>query len=246
MSIQREDSNELLCAPETPGWQIGPIRATARPGDLHLWRIRTNDRGVDLAARMDLLEEHQQARAARMRHRAHRDRYVRAQAGLREILSRYLDKPPKSIRFIYGSAGKPRLPGASTPLSFNLTTTGDLALVAISAGVGPSAEVGVDCEWIRPRHNIQAVAERMFEVEVVQAINAVPEQERLAHFCRAWTALEADAKTDGRGLFRPRPPGAPRPTIRHCIPEIGYIAAVARERLPAVSEWSAFDLLSEG
>lgn len=244
MSIQKQDKDPPLSALETIRWETGPLRAVAHSDEIHLWRIRTDDGGLDVAAGMDVLAEHQRARAASMRHGQNRDRYVRAQAGLREILSRYLDRPARSIRFEYGAAGKPALPADAAPLSFNLTTTGDLALVAICAGLGPRAEVGVDCEWLRPRRNTRAVAERMFEPAVVQAIDAAPEPDRLAHFCRAWTALEADAKTDGRGIFRPRPPGAARPMIRHCIPEPGYIAAVARARLPAVSEWSTFDLLA--
>jgi len=222
-------------------WQEAPSRPDLRPGDLHLWRIRTRDLGADPAFCMTLLAEGQRERALRMRHAPHRDRYVRAQAGLRLILSRYLDASPSAIRFERGPAGKPNLPPELGQLSFNLTTTGDLALLAVSAGRGPGAELGVDCEWIRPRHDIQAVAERMFSPEVADAIQSVAEIDRLLHFYRAWTALEADAKADGRGLFRPRPPQARPPSISHCIPEAGYVAAIARQTLPPMSEWSTYE-----
>ena len=229
-------------APETIYWRAAPPRLDLGPGDLHLWRIRTDHFGADVGDCMRQLASRQQARASRMRHLPYRERYVRAQAGLRRILSRYLDAPPQSIRFDHGPAGKPMLPPDSQPLCFNLTTTGDLALVGVSAGRGPDAEVGVDCERIRPRRDITAVAERMFKAEVVQALGAARESERLAHFYLAWTALEADAKADGRGLFRPRDPGARPPTVVHCIPETGYVAAVAREILPMVCHWSTNDM----
>jgi 4'-phosphopantetheinyl transferase len=242
MSIQTQSEHEPVSAPERIRWAAGPLRVEVRSDALHLWRIRTDERGVDLADALDLLGERQRARAEGMRHRPYRDRYIRAHAGLREILSRYLDEPPRSIRFVYGPAGKPALSDESVALSFNLTTTGDLALVAVCAGIGPSAEVGVDCEWVRPRHDILAVAQRMLEPDVAQAIAAAPEQDRLKLFYRAWTALEADAKADGRGLFRPRPPDAHRPSVLNWIPETGYIGAVARRTLPCVAEWSAYDL----
>ncbi len=212
------------------------------PGALHLWRIRIGDDGADPDRCVALLGERQRARAQKMRLDAVRERYIRAQAGLRLILARYLHTPPQAIDFGYGPAGKPSLHGALHTLSFNLSTSGDLALVGLSAGSGPESELGVDCEWIRPRMDHQAIAARMFAPERAQELAATPEPERLSAFYRAWTALEADAKADGRGLFRPRPPGTCRPMIAHCIPEPGYVAAVARVNLPLVSDWLTFDL----
>ncbi|HSO81455.1 4'-phosphopantetheinyl transferase family protein [Thiocapsa sp.] len=245
MSTQRQDEDGAMTAPTTIEWTVGPSRCEIRSGALHLWRIRTDADGIELAHALSLLGERQRARAARMRHLPYRERYVRAHAGLREILSRYLDAPPGALCFEYGPAGTPALAGAAVPLSFNLTTTGDLALVALCPGVGPRSDVGVDCEWIRPRHSIEAVAQRMFAPEVVRALESAPQDQRIARFYRAWTALEADAKADGRGLFRPRPAGAQPPAVLHCIPETGYIAAVARSALPPVPDWSTFDLLPQ-
>ncbi|EGV18916.1 4'-phosphopantetheinyl transferase family protein [Thiocapsa marina] len=243
MSMQRLDDEGAMTPPPTLEWTDGTIRYEIGSGELHLWRIRTDADGTDLSYGLSLLGDGQRERASRIRHAPYRERYIRAHAGLREILSRYLDASPRSLRFAYGPAGKPALADATVPISFNLTTTGDLALVAICAGAGRSADVGVDCEWIRPRHSIEAVAQRMFAPEVLQTLASAPQDERLACFYRAWTALEADAKADGRGLFRPRPAGAQPPAVLHCIPETGYIAAVARETLPPVKDWSTFDLL---
>ncbi len=210
--------------------------------DLHLWRIRTDARGMDLDHGLSLLGDRQRERARNMRHAAYRERYIRAQAGLRTILARYLGGTPQAIGFRYGPAGKPYLQPEDGALSFNLSTTGDLALVGLLAGVGPAQELGVDCEWIRPRVDVFAVAERMFEPAVVETLRDTAEPDRLPYFYRAWTALEADAKCDGRGLFRPRPAGAVRPMVRHCVPEAGYIAAIAGASLPPVAEWKTFAL----
>lgn len=239
---RRSGASESLAAPEMLRWRTLRAAPDLRPGELHLWRIRTDGLGMDPAAGLSLLGERQLARAQRMRHALHRERYIRAQAGLRRILSLYLQVAPEVIAFEHGPAGKPYLGGGAHALSFNLTTTGDLALVGLCAGTGPEAELGVDCEWIHPRRDLQSVAERMFEPKVAKSLATKPEPERVAFFYQAWTALEADAKADGRGLFRPRAPGARRPAILHCTPHPGYVAAVARAALPPLSEWLPLDL----
>ena len=140
--------------------------------------------------------------------------------------------------FRYGPAGKPYLAAAPKGFEFNLTTAHDLALVGTSLG----SPLGVDCERIRPRRGLTGIAQRMFEPERAAAIATLPEPEALTAFYRAWTALEADAKADGRGLFRPRAAGAEPPQVRHCVPDPGYIAAVARARVPPPSCWQTLEL----
>jgi 4'-phosphopantetheinyl transferase len=73
----------------------------------------------------------------------------------------------------------------------------------VALSTGADAALGVDCEWIRPRANLPTIARRLFEPATVAALEAAPESERLERFHIAWTALEADVKCDGRGLFRP-------------------------------------------
>lgn len=230
--------------PEILHWQPDPGVLAPVPGEIHLWRIRTDARGMDLDRCLSALGEPQRVRAGKMRHVAYRDRYLRAHAGLRTILARYLRIPPQTIVFAYGPAGKPRLQSGTLALSFNLTTSGDLALVGLCAGSEPESELGVDCERLLPRSDLLGIAERMFEPAAIRALAAIPETARLALFYQFWTALEADAKSDGRGLFQPRANDAIRPAITHCIPETGYLAAIARARLPAVTEWLTFDLES--
>ncbi len=213
--------------------------------DLHLWRVPTgtSDATEELRLRacLEMLGKDQRTRAQGMTHGTYRGRYILAQAGLRRILGLYLDAPPAALAFRYGPAGKPALANAPPGFEFNLTTAGDLALVGISLG----SALGVDCEQVRPRRGLAAIARRMFEPGRAEAIAALPESEALEVFYGAWTALEADAKADGRGLFRPRPPGDRAPEIRHFVPARGYIAAVARTRLPPVSAWQTLELVDD-
>lgn len=219
----------------TPGRLDPDLDLTLEPGALHLWRIDTGDGGADLDTGWTRLSDAQRARVESRRHRSHRARYIRALAGLNRILAAYLDRPPRQIQIQRGPTGKPYLDGADNWLSFSFSHSGDLALVGLSTG--PDAALGVDCEWIRPRENLLTIARRLFEPATVAALETAPESERLERFHVTWTALEADVKCDGRGLFRQRPPGTAAPEIAHVIPAPGYIAAVARARLPPLVEW---------
>ncbi|HYN77802.1 MAG TPA: 4'-phosphopantetheinyl transferase superfamily protein [Lamprocystis sp. (in: g-proteobacteria)] len=220
-------------------WQPADSAPALFPGGLHLWRIQADARGDDLDVALGLLGERQQQRAQGMGHAAYRERYIRAQAGLRRVLGLYLGCAPQAVIYKHGPAGKPAIDQADDGgLEFNLTTTADLALVAISRG----AEVGIDCEWIRPRRDLEAVARRMFAPDQVTELLTTPQPKRLAYFYRAWTALEADAKADGRGLFRPRPPGACPPRVSHCCPAPGHVAAVARAQLPPLDQWFTLEM----
>jgi 4'-phosphopantetheinyl transferase len=222
-------------------WPPSPTRPNLEPdstlesGALHLWRIDTSEGGADPDGCRARLSEVQRARVEALRHDAHRARYIRALAGLNRVLATYLDRPPDQIRIERHPTGKPYLDGADRWLSFSFSHSGDLALVALSTGA--DAALGVDCEWIRPRANLPAIARRLFDSATVAELEAAPESERLERFHIAWTALEADVKCDGRGLFRPRPPGAVAPQIAHVVPAPGYIAAVARARLPPIETW---------
>ncbi len=223
--------------PDALHWQPAAAAPALPPGGLHLWQVRADDQGENLDSCLGLLGDRQQRRVRGMTHAGYRERYIRAHAGLRRILGLYLGCPPQALEFIHGPAGKPAVVQGDGWFEFNLTTTADLALVAISGGT----EVGIDCEWVLPRRDLDAVARRMFAPDQVRALMETPETGRLAYFYRAWTALEADAKADGRGLFRPRAPGARPPQVRHCIPAPGHIAAVARAELPPLDQWLTLD-----
>jgi len=234
---------ETPTEPETLTWRQRQEAPALGAGDLHLWRISTGAPGENgdeaLAADLELLDQGQRLRVRRLTRQAIRGRYVRAQAGLRRILGLYLDAPcPSSLVFRYGPAGKPALENAPAGFEFNLTTAGDLALLGISLGDA----VGVDCERVRPRNGVVAIARRMFEPAQADSIAALADEAALVTFYRCWTALEADAKSDGRGLFRPRPPDASPPEVRHCVPAPGYVAAVARTRVPPLGAWQTLEL----
>lgn len=229
----------LQVIPEIRHWHQVTRPPTLFPGGLHLWKIRTGADGAQLAKLWPLLSPRESERAIRLRFDQHRERFVRAHAGLRLILSSYINISPQHIVFNILDAGKPFLGNTDFRIDFNLTTSGDLALVGLSA----SEPIGVDCEQVRDHEDVVAIAKRMFSPEEASRIASAAEEERLEWFHVAWTALEAEVKADGRGLAgRKQPAAHDGLEIKHCIPVPGFIAAVARKELPTVEDWITLEL----
>ena len=125
-------------------WPPGrPVRA--RTGVIDVWRADLTAIEDELD---DLLGADERARAARIVPARKRVLWARSRGVLRALLGRYLDRDPRALRFALGPHGKPALAhdGADEgDLRFNLSHSGDLALVAVTAG----REVGVDIERTR-------------------------------------------------------------------------------------------------
>ena len=150
-----------------------------------------------------------------------RTRSDRGGLALREVLARYLDEDPARIELRRGERGKPAPADPSSPLRFNLSHSGGLALVAVTLG----REVGVDVERIRPRRDLARLADRALDPAAAAAVRAAPAGERAAVFHQAWARREAVAKCLGVGLGTPLPPSPVAVTALR--PALGYAAALA-------------------
>jgi 4'-phosphopantetheinyl transferase len=115
-------------------------------------------------------------------------------APLRQLLSRYLDKPAERIRIVRDAYGKPHL--ADSDLEFNLSHCEASALVAVSAGV----PLGIDLEQQRRDRPVLALAQRFFAGAEAAALEALPERLRQRAFLALWSCKEAVLKALGRGL----------------------------------------------
>jgi 4'-phosphopantetheinyl transferase len=155
-------------------------------------------------------------------------RRATARRALAAILADYLGGEGAGVDLSAGEDGKPRLAAAPERLSFNLSHSGDLALVAIAPG---GVEVGVDVERLRPRRDLVRLAERWLPAADATVVGGVAEAEREAAFYAAWTRHEARVKCAGTGLAGP-PPGAEVTAYQLPI-DAGYAAAVAIEAVPA-------------
>jgi 4'-phosphopantetheinyl transferase len=142
---------------------------------------------------------------------------------LRRVLSLYLGETPEEIELAEGGLGKPRLAAEPERLGFNLSHSGELALVAVTRG----REVGIDVEREKPRRDLVALAERALPAADAAAVRAAAEDERTGLFYGLWTRHEARLKCLGVGLSGGAPPH-PIPVAVGELPiDPGYAAALA-------------------
>ena len=84
-------------------------------------------------------------------------------------------------------------------LEFNLSHSGDFALIAVTQ----AHKVGVDVECIRSDIELESMARRFFSpIEVSELMSLLADQ-RLVGFFNCWTRKEAYIKAHGLGLSLP-------------------------------------------
>jgi len=149
---------------------------------------------VSLSLTADLLDQDEQTRASRFVAEDIRQKYIVSHAFLRQVLSEYLDLKPQDIHYIYNKHGKPSL--KHNLVYFNLSHSGDVALVAVSK----EASVGIDVEYKKPLEDFMSIAERFFAPEEITAIQAKPLTDQLDTFYTLWTRKEAYLKMLGLGV----------------------------------------------
>src|SRR5215470_4323550 len=91
-----------------------------------------------------ILSRDEKRRAADFYFEHQRHCYMRSHVALRLLLGRYLMTAPEAVAIVADTHGRPALVG-SNDLEFNLSHSGDAALV----GVSLYAPVGVDLELVR-------------------------------------------------------------------------------------------------
>jgi 4'-phosphopantetheinyl transferase len=170
-----------------------------RAGDVHVWY-------VDLALAADAvgrlavwLSEDERARASRFKFERDARRFLVARGALRALLGGYLGLAPHEVAFTYQPHGKPALDGVHAALGFNLSHSGEVAVIA----AGWDRAVGVDVELRRQLPDLAALAARSFAPRERTVLDALPETERPAAFFRCWTRKEAFIKATGQGLAQP-------------------------------------------
>ena len=104
-----------------------------------------------------LLVQEELDKASRFRMPGDGDRYICAHGMLRKILAGRVGREPRSLRFDCGPQGKPALCDADG-VAFNLSHSGDWAVVAVTDASG----VGVDVERVREQRDELELAQRFF------------------------------------------------------------------------------------
>lgn len=215
--------------------------------DVHVWAVPLRVDGERLAELRALLSPDEVAKAERIIVPGKREQSIVARGALRTLLAQYTGVPPRDLSFEYEEKGRPYLADGSLATSFNVTHSGDLALVAVTR----EGVIGVDVERIDPAVELLAIGRRFFSPTEHAELAACDEADRPLAFFRCWTRKEAYLKARGTGLHTPldqfdvtllegdpprllatrfEPEDAARWTLTELLPAPGYPGALCADR----------------
>ncbi|HVT29114.1 MAG TPA: 4'-phosphopantetheinyl transferase superfamily protein [Lacipirellulaceae bacterium] len=166
--------------------------------EAHVWAVPLVARRVDWGELWSMLAPDERDRADGFHFDRLKRRYVIARCALRRLLGGYLGVEPAAVRLTTDPNGKPRIGDvhSTSSLKFNVSHSGDLALIGFTTG----CEVGVDVEQIREVGRLEQIARRFYHPSETEAILAAPAEERNKAFFRCWTGKEAVLKAVGSGV----------------------------------------------
>ena len=163
---------------------------------MHLWGWRLAAGATNFSASIEILGEAEIERTHAFHFEEDRCRYAFTHANVRRILATYLEMRPEAIHFAANQYGKPEIAGQSSSLSFSLSHSQSIAVIAVTR----SGPVGMDVEDIRPIEPEVAMAH--FSVTELKALQQLSGAAWLDGFYRCWTRKEAILKAEGVGLHR--------------------------------------------
>lgn len=196
-------------------WQRVATLPNLGTDDIHLWQFSLQTPEPRIDSLRSFLSPEEIARAERLLRPTDSLRFIVGRARLRQRLSSYLGIAPACLKLIILPQGKPVL--AEPALSFNLSHSGDLALLAIAR----SGALGVDLEQVRPELDWRPLASRYFSSREQQALQELAPAQQTEAFFTIWTRKEAWLKAIGSGFHLPfdtfdvSAPPAPAALLRH-------------------------------
>ncbi len=168
------------------------------PGTIHVWCGSLDLRAALVSDSALLLSPEERDRAAQLIFSSDYRCFVAAHAMLRQVLGAYLGVDPIALLFDVGPHGKPtlRVRPSEDPLHFNLSHSGETALLAVSRN-GP---VGIDIEQICPEIVTWSLVQAVCVQSEIEQFSALPEALLPRAFFNCWTRKEAYLKGIGEGL----------------------------------------------
>jgi 4'-phosphopantetheinyl transferase len=163
-----------------------------------VWRIPLNSLYNSLNECRAILCTDEEQRARRFRFERARKRFIATHAATRRVLAEYLECDPTRLIFEYGANGKPRIRQSDNAmdLEFNLSQSGDYALLAVASKLS----LGIDVEAVTSAFATQEIANLFFSPDEVKSLLALPKEQRAEAFFCCWTRKEAYIKAKGGGL----------------------------------------------
>ncbi|NUS15709.1 MAG: 4'-phosphopantetheinyl transferase superfamily protein, partial [Streptomyces sp.] len=172
---------------------------TGAVDEVQVWLVPDQRSDRLVAELLADLDPDEQRRAAAYRSDDDRRRFVLAHGALRHIVAGQLGAPAREIRWARGPHGKPELAGPWCGAQANLSHSGEVAMVALTA----YRPVGVDVQRVLPRLDAVAMARRYFPPREADFVASSPDAAaRAARFARLWARKEALTKAHGGRLVQ--------------------------------------------
>ena len=211
-------------------WIEGPSAPSLRDREVHIWSVDLT-LGTQQAA--EILSQEEKERARKFRSPLHQTGWSISHGATRQILSRYTHQVGSELAISKTEEGKPYLLNAE--LHFNLSHSGDVALVVVSRDVS----LGVDIEECVPLPALMEIAERVLPKESIARIANLAGNPQLRCFYEEWTRHEATTKCAGTGIVEP---GGALPVVWcHVVStDTSYVAAVATSDAPTCVQFFRF------
>jgi len=171
-------------------WQNPPDDLSLSTGQIDIWLFCLDRSPCETS----WLDQGEKCRLSGISNQASHQRYCASHTALRGTLSRYLELAPSEIKLTTTAGGKPLLQDASPALHFNLSHSGNFALVAVCKG-----DIGVDVEPKRIIRDIPRVAKRVLSQHDLDALEK--NHWNTDTFLSLWTKMEARQKCFGEGIF---------------------------------------------
>jgi len=167
----------------------------AHHSTVEIWHIPTIPDTSIIDHLKSMLSADEQLRAQQMRIAAQRNTYITSHVAVREIIAKHLDIPAHAVELLIDEHGKPYIQG-SKPLFFNLSHTGQYALLGLSR----HCAIGIDIETIDQQRNCLAIAKRFFSTNEYDWLRRKNPEALMTRFHQLWCHKEAYLKAKGTGL----------------------------------------------
>jgi 4'-phosphopantetheinyl transferase len=192
-------------------------------GEAHVWSASLAVSRFELEQMRAVLSSDELLRSERSPLIEERNRFTVGRGLLRQVLAPYLNVEADELQFTYGHAGKPYLVNNPHNIHFNISHSGDIALVAVTR----AREIGVDVEKISDMPEMDDIVSRFFSDGAKAEFQSAPVADRLEVFFKCWTEREAISKCTGDGIADEKPLSVQGITVIPLSPAMGYVGALA-------------------
>ncbi len=180
-----------------------PLVVPSPHAGVSLWLCQLQRPENEIQTLASYLAPVEHERAARFGTRRLRDRWIAGRASLRMIIADALGVAPGAVAIVRGRRGRPQLAHAPAGPDFNVSHTGEVALIALGAGLAPRERVGVDIERADRAVNVERLSRKVLTARERSDDAMLDPDARRRAFLRRWTCKEAMSKATGDALSAP-------------------------------------------